>query len=173
VEELDNCKLFNATLERQYEELENSDKCKFFLVEDMQLLNRSIHKGKTAIIGNYDNDSGEYARRVLVSLGFKVKVVRHGEEIIKQFQCGKRYDLVVSNSFYAVHKDFDVMSGEKFVLKMKYKEKFEVPIVACCVELGEGKRKKYLEEYGFDGYLKKFFTQTDAIKELERVFAKK
>ena len=109
-----------------------------------------IYKGKKAIIGNYDSYSSESTRRILRSLGFKVEVVRTGEDLVCSIESGNKYDIIFTNNTYLEGKYND---GRELLNHLRSIENFNTPVVVHTIRTGE--RNRFIDFLGFDEYIEK------------------
>lgn len=119
-----------------------------------------MYMGKKIIIGNYDKILGEEERRLLMSFGIKVFVIRSAEDIVNMIENGFKCDMIITNNVYK-----GKMSGRDLLDKLKENKEFTTPIVIHTISTGE---RGYFMSLGFDEYLEKPLK----VKDVENVLKK-
>ena len=72
-------------------------------------------KGKTAIIGNYDNFSSQQTRKMLMLFVISVDVVSTGIDLYNRIINGYKYDIIFTNNIYQEGYDGLEKILEKFL----------------------------------------------------------
>ena len=96
-----------------------------------------------------------HTRKILLSLGFDVDVVKSGDDIYDRIQHGYKYDVIVTNNIYKIGRN-----GIDLLNDLKLMNGFNVPVVALTVSTG--KRDEFINCYGYDEYMEKVLTQEQA-----------
>lgn len=118
-------------------------------------------KGKTAIIGNYDNFSSQQTRKMLMLFGISVDVVSTGIDLYNRIINGYKYDIIFTNNKYQEGYD-----GLELLQKLKSIDDFYTPIIVYTIS--RNARKKFVDQLGFDEYLEKPIKYDELEKILEK-----
>lgn len=118
-------------------------------------------KGKTAIIGNYDNFSSQQTRKMLMLFGISVDVVSTGIDLYNRIINGYKYDIIFTNNIYQEGYD-----GLELLQKLKSIDDFYTPIIVHTIS--RNARKKFVDQLGFDEYLEKPIKYDELEKILEK-----
>lgn len=120
-----------------------------------------IFRNKKALVGDYDNFSFEETRKILLSFGMDVDIVRTGEGIVDRIQNGYKYDIIFTNNVYQ-----EGFNGCETLQHLKQINGFSTPVVIHTIS--EKGREYFVDNIGFDEYLKK----TLEVKDVEKVLKK-
>lgn len=118
-------------------------------------------KGKTAIIGNYDNFSSQQTRKMLMLFGISVDVVSTGIDLYNRIINGYKYDIIFTNNIYQEGYD-----GLELLQNLKSIDDFYTPIIVHTIS--RNARKKFVDQLGFDEYLEKPIKYDELEKILEK-----
>ena len=126
------------------------------------LVNKDTFKGMKVLVGDYNDDTIQNTRKVLMSLGFEVDTVKSGDDIYDKITHGYTCDVIVTNNIYRYGKrhGIDVLNDLKNI------EGFNIPIVVLTISTGE--REEFLN-MGFDEYMEKMLTQKQAEEVMTRL----
>ena len=116
------------------------------------LVNKDTFKGMKVLVGDYNDDTIQNTRKVLMSLGFEVDTVESGDDIYDKITHGYTCDVIVTNNIYRYGKrhGIDVLNDLKDI------EGFNIPIVVLTISTGQ--REEFLS-MGFDEYMEKVLVQ--------------
>lgn len=130
------------------------------------LVNKDTFKGMKVLVGDYNDDTIQNTRKVLMSLGFEVDTVESGDDIYDKITHGYTCDVIVTNNIYRYGKrhGIDVLNDLKDI------EGFNIPIVVLTVSTGE--REEFLN-MGYDEYMEKILTQKQAEEVMTRLLLSK
>ena len=126
------------------------------------LVNKDTFKGMKVLVGDYNEDTIQNTRKVLMSLGFEVDTVESGDDIYDKITHGYTCDVIVTNNIYKHGRrhGIDVLNDLKDI------EGFNIPIVVLTVSTGE--REEFLN-MGYDEYMEKMLTQKQAEEVMTRL----
>lgn len=159
IRENDRLKVQVSVLEEKEEEVME----KTSTIKKEKIVYNPIFKGKKAIVGNYDKWSSEQARKKLRSFGFKVDVVRTGDDIIDRIESGYKYDIIITNNLY---QEGEYSNGADVLKYLRKLENFNTPVVVHTISRGQ--RSHFVDFLKFDEYLEKPLE----VEELQRVLKK-
>lgn len=149
-------------LEIVKEQAEKKYKKKVIKIGKTSLVNKDTFKGMKVLVGDYNDDTIQNTRKVLMSLGFEVDTVKSGDDIYDKITHGYTCDVIVTNNLYRYGKrhGIDVLNDLKNI------EGFNIPIVVLTISTGE--REEFLN-MGFDEYMEKALTQQQAEEVMTRL----
>ncbi len=126
------------------------------------LVNKDTFKGMKVLVGDYNEDTIQNTRKVLMSLGFEVDTVESGDDIYDKITHGYTCDVIVTNNIYRYGKrhGIDVLNDLKDI------EGFNIPIVVLTISTGQ--REEFLS-MGFDEYMEKVLVQKQAEEVMTRL----
>ena len=126
------------------------------------LVNKDTFKGMKVLVGDYNDDTIQNTRKVLMSLGFEVDTVETGDDIYDKITHGYTCDVIVTNNIYRYGKrhGIDVLNDLKDI------EGFNIPIVVLTISTGQ--REEFLS-MGFDEYMEKVLVQKQAEEVMTRL----
>jgi len=126
------------------------------------LVNKDTFKGMKVLVGDYNDDTIQNTRKVLMSLGFEVDTVESGDDIYDKITHGYTCDVIVTNNIYRYGKrhGIDVLNDLKDI------EGFNIPIVVLTISTGQ--REEFLS-MGFDEYMEKVLVQKQAEEVMTRL----
>lgn len=126
------------------------------------LVNKNTFKGMKVLVGDYNDDTIQNTRKVLMSLGFEVDTVESGDDIYDKITHGYTCDVIVTNNIYRYGKrhGIDVLNDLKDI------EGFNIPIVVLTISTGQ--REEFLS-MGFDEYMEKVLVQKQAEEVMTRL----
>lgn len=130
------------------------------------LVNKDTFKGMKVLVGDYNDDTIQNTRKVLMSLGFEVDTVESGDDIYDKITHGYTCDVIVTNNIYRYGKrhGIDVLNDLKDI------EGFNIPIVVLTISTGQ--REEFLS-MGFDEYMEKVLVQKQAEEVMTRLLLSK
>ena len=130
------------------------------------LVNKNTFKGMKVLVGDYNDDTIQNTRKVLMSLGFEVDTVESGDDIYDKITHGYTCDVIVTNNIYRYGKrhGIDVLNDLKDI------EGFNIPIVVLTISTGQ--REEFLS-MGFDEYMEKVLVQKQAEEVMTRLLLSK
>ena len=130
------------------------------------LVNKDTFKGMKVLVGEYNDDTIQNTRKVLMSLGFEVDTVESGDDIYDKITHGYTCDVIVTNNIYRYGKrhGIDVLNDLKDI------EGFNIPIVVLTISTGQ--REEFLS-MGFDEYMEKVLVQKQAEEVMTRLLLSK
>lgn len=127
----------------------------------------NIYKGKRALVGDYNADSSEHTRKILLKLGMNVDVVRTGDDLFEKvcIYPNHQYDVIFTNYEYQKGD-----SGLATLRKLQSRINYNVPVILLSIEKKD--KEYYCNACGFYDFLQKPLKEEELLKVLNKIFDK-